>query len=208
MNREGRLAKSFYSILERRVMPVVNRQGWSADQISWAGLAASAASGLLFPLSPAAGGLFLLCAGLCDGLDGLVARSRGTASKAGAFLDSVLDRYGEIFVLLGIWGYLFRSGQALIPSTIAVFLAISGALLVSYTRARGEGLAVSCSSGLFQRGERILLLAMAGLLDILAPGAIMFMAVLGIAIGAHITAINRGRAIRARLLGAVDNKRR
>jgi len=200
MDRNSKLARGLYRLIEERILPLIDRHGLTADQLSWAGLAVSAAAGAAFVFSPAGGALLLLLAGLFDVVDGFTARSNGTASPAGAFLDSVLDRYGEVVVLIGVWGYLYRAEAAIIPATLLVFLALAGSFMVSYTRARGEGVAVSCGVGFFQRGERIVMLALGGLLDVLQPPIVMLATVALIGAGANMTAINRLRRIRRTLL--------
>jgi CDP-diacylglycerol--glycerol-3-phosphate 3-phosphatidyltransferase len=132
--------------------------------------------------------------GICDILDGRIARERGVASAYGGFLDSTLDRFAETFVFVGVAWYL--SGSAWMAA--ATVLAIAGSLLVSYTRARGEALGVVCTGGLAQRAERVVLLAVATLLDATLtrrlewpPGTLLSGAVVAIAVGSVGTAVYR-----------------
>ena len=107
------------------------------------------------------GGWGVLLGGMADVLDGRVARARGIADRAGAFLDSTLDRFAEVGAFVGL-AVLFRSSSL----TLAlVVIAMGGSLLVSYTRARGESQGVVCKLGVMQRAERLLLLGFGGLLD-------------------------------------------
>jgi CDP-diacylglycerol--glycerol-3-phosphate 3-phosphatidyltransferase len=108
---------------------------------------------------PSAGWMILL-SGLADVMDGEVARGRGMATQAGAFLDSTLDRFSEFAAFIGL-AVFFGSGWRV----VAVLVALGGSLLVSYTRARGESLGVLCKSGLMQRAERILLLGVGAIVD-------------------------------------------
>jgi CDP-diacylglycerol--glycerol-3-phosphate 3-phosphatidyltransferase len=103
------------------------------------------------------GGWLYILSGTLDMFDGKVARATGQSTRAGAFIDSVLDRYTEIFVLSGL-AYYFRE-TAMIAAALA---AIAGSLMVSYTRARGEGLGYSYREGGMQRAERIVYLGLAG----------------------------------------------
>jgi CDP-diacylglycerol--glycerol-3-phosphate 3-phosphatidyltransferase len=107
------------------------------------------------------GGWGVLLGGAADVLDGRVARARGLADRAGAFLDSTLDRFAEVGAFVGLV-ILFRSSA--LPVALAVS-AMGGSLLVSYARARGESLGVVCKLGIMQRAERLLLLGFGGLLD-------------------------------------------
>jgi len=99
------------------------------------------------------GGALVLFAGLFDMLDGQVARLGNMSSKFGALYDSVLDRYSEMIMFLGICYYLVAHHYFL--SSLFAFIALIGSMMVSYTRARAEGLGVECKGGLMQRPERV-----------------------------------------------------
>ncbi|WP_456384676.1 CDP-alcohol phosphatidyltransferase family protein [Desulfolithobacter sp.] len=195
MKRDTPLVQFFYNCLNRYILPLLDRYHVTPDQLTVTGLLLSGVAGLIFIWHPGLGAAMLLAGGLFDSLDGLVARARGSASKAGAFLDSVLDRYGELLVLAGIWGYMYRTDQPVVLATLAILFTLAGSLLVSYTRARGEGLGVSCTSGLFQRPERILLLALAGFMETLLPGRALLGMTLLLAILTNSTAVGRLLAI-------------
>ena len=107
-----------------------------------------------------AGGCLVLLGGLADVFDGIVARARNLVSPFGAFLDSTLDRFNEVAVFVGLAVYY----RDLVP-VVVILVALSGSLMVSYTRARGEGLGISCKLGVMQRAERMLLLGIASILD-------------------------------------------
>lgn len=99
-------------------------------------------------------GAMVLFAGLFDMLDGQVARLGKMSSSFGAMFDSVLDRYSELVLFLGICYYLISHNYFL--SSLFAFIAMIGSLMVSYTRARAEGLGVECKEGLMQRPERVI----------------------------------------------------
>ena len=108
-----------------------------------------------------AGGLLLLVSGVFDILDGQVARQGGMISTFGAFYDSTLDRVGEAALFGGIALHFLRGGLAPRQVTLGVMLAIvalAASLLVSYTRARAEGLGLECKVGIAARAERFLVL--------------------------------------------------
>lgn len=107
------------------------------------------------------GAAIMLLAGLCDILDGQVAREGRSETKFGALLDSTTDRYSEIFLYFGIGAYLVGQGEWLASGIL--FFALSGSLMVSYVRARAEGLGEDCKVGFMQRPERIVALAVGGL---------------------------------------------
>jgi CDP-diacylglycerol---glycerol-3-phosphate 3-phosphatidyltransferase len=102
------------------------------------------------------GGFMILFAGLFDMIDGRLARVTNQSSTFGAFFDSVLDRYSELVMFLGICFYLISQGYFL--SSLFAFIAMIGSVMVSYIRARAEGLGIECQDGLMQRPERIILI--------------------------------------------------
>jgi CDP-diacylglycerol--glycerol-3-phosphate 3-phosphatidyltransferase len=107
------------------------------------------------------GGLLLLVSGVFDILDGQVARLGGMSSTFGAFYDSTLDRVGEAALFGGIALHFLRGGLPVHTVSLGVMLAIAAlaaSLLVSYTRARAEGLGVECKVGIAARAERFLVL--------------------------------------------------
>ena len=113
---------------------------------------------------PQWGGLLLLVASGFDMVDGAIARASGTMTRFGGFLDSTLDRYSEVVVFLGVLIYLQGTADAEIGALL-VFVAGSGALLISYARARAEAAGYTAAVGLVARPERIILLALALLID-------------------------------------------
>jgi CDP-diacylglycerol---glycerol-3-phosphate 3-phosphatidyltransferase len=103
------------------------------------------------------GGFLLLVASAFDMLDGAVARATGTTSKFGGFLDSTLDRYSEVVVYLGVLVFMLDSDDAK-TGAILVLISATGALLISYARARAEAAGYTASVGLVARPERVILL--------------------------------------------------
>lgn len=182
---------------------VLVRAEVSPDVFNYLGVACGAAAGVAFADGTlSVGGWFVLFGGLADIFDGRIARARGLTNKYGAFMDSTLDRFAEVFAFVGVAWYLAdsRAGAAV------TLLAISASLLVSYTRARGEAVGVSGTGGIMQRAERLVVLALAGLFDSTAaarfgwaPGTLLFGAVSLIAVGALGTAVYRTAAIASTL---------
>jgi phosphatidylglycerophosphate synthase len=142
-----------------------------------------------------AGGLLVLFAGIFDMFDGAMARARNASTTFGAFFDSTLDRYSESIILFGLLFYAlqmpvmqdrfwpFRYEQ---PWMITlVFIAVVGSFMVSYAKARAEGLGLECKTGLLARPERVVILAI-GLLT----GAVIWALVI-LAIFSNVTAIER-----------------
>ncbi len=148
----------------RAISPVVRlllRSGVTPNALTTVGMLATVISAVAFGLGAIHwGGGFLLASGIIDTLDGQVARQSALTTKFGAFYDSTLDRVGDGATFIGIAAYLtYAPGVHLREvSVIACMLAIVAALLVSYMRARAEGLGINCSVGIFQRAERIILI--------------------------------------------------
>ncbi len=141
-------------------------------------------------------GVLLILAGVCDMIDGATARAGNRASVSGAFLDSTIDRYSEIVILLGALHYfLVRSPGAPESATVgAVFVALAGSLMVSYTRARAEAVGEECEVGLAERPERLVILIVGALLgrNVFRVG-IWILAALS-----HLTALQRVRHVLTR----------
>jgi len=108
-----------------------------------------------------AGGVILF-AGVFDMMDGRLARMGNMSSTFGALWDSTLDRYSELFSLFGVFCFLFS--QQWTWSGIVTFVAMVGSIMVSYVRARAEGLGIECKVGLMQRPERVVLTALGAIL--------------------------------------------
>ncbi|WP_266206151.1 CDP-alcohol phosphatidyltransferase family protein [Pontibacter kalidii] len=106
-------------------------------------------------------GALVLFAGVFDMLDGQVARLGNMKSTFGAMYDSVLDRYSEMIMFMGICYYLIAHHYLL--SSLFAFIALIGSMMVSYTRARAEGLGVECKGGLMQRPERVVLIGISAI---------------------------------------------
>jgi CDP-diacylglycerol--glycerol-3-phosphate 3-phosphatidyltransferase len=124
------------------------------DAVTWAQLAVSVLAGGAFWAGWLfVGGWLTIVAGTLDILDGGVARRTGVAGARGALVDSLIDRYAEFATFLGL-GAFFRHSWVLLPVALACF----GSLMVSYTRARAEGLGIELSLGRAQRPERYVIL--------------------------------------------------
>jgi len=134
---------------------------------------------------PVVGGVLLLLVNAFDMLDGSVARLSGRVTRFGAMLDSTLDRYPEALFFLGIMGWLSIRGDT--TTLLAAYIAIIGSLMVSYTRARAEGLGLHGEVGWLPRPERIILIGVALIFHqyLLAP-ALWLLAVL-----TNVTAVQR-----------------
>jgi CDP-diacylglycerol--glycerol-3-phosphate 3-phosphatidyltransferase len=112
-------------------------------------------------------GLAIILSGLLDLFDGVVARKLGKATAFGSFLDSVLDRYSDLLLLLAILIYYLRKED---PGLVILTAMVSmGTILIPYVRAKAESLQIPCTIGLMERAERIILLSIGTLFHSLEP---------------------------------------
>ena len=139
-------------------------------------------------------GVLVLLGGMWDIFDGQVARVSGMASKFGSFYDSTLDRISEIVVYMGLLSLYNNYGSALaeVWMIYVIFAAMGGSILVSYTRARAEGLGLDCKVGLMQRPERVVLIGAGSLLFGLDfNGVVLKSVIILVAVLTNLTAIQR-----------------
>ena len=161
---------SWKDTARERVRPLIltlDRWGFSPTAITIAGTVISivggwrVAEGNLFW-----GTLIFLFGSALDMLDGGLARLQGTVSRRGAFLDSCLDRFGEAAYLTGVAIYWMNSGHDNWQrAVILVLVTMFGAMATSYVRARAEGVGETCTVGVWQRTERVMLLGAGGLIS-------------------------------------------
>ncbi len=132
----------------------------SPNVVSFLGLLAGMGAGLLFAINLHVwAAVLIIISGVSDIVDGKVAAQANKKSLYGAIFDSTLDRYSEFFIYLGLAVY-FRNRWPL----WILFFTFLGSTMVSYTRARAEGLGIECKVGFMQRAERILLLILGTLI--------------------------------------------
>lgn len=174
----------------------------------YAGYQAGLTGEVPYSLVTWAGGL-IIGFSLFDMLDGQVARIGNMASTFGAMYDSVLDRYCEMFTLGGISYFFLCAGN--LPGALITYLAVIGSIMVSYVRARAEGLGLECKIGFMQRPERVIVTALGALLTgILGQNGVcwavevLFYAMVLIAVFANFTAIARILHSKAQLKGSAD----
>jgi phosphatidylglycerophosphate synthase len=193
----------------RIISPVghlLGRAGVHPNILSITGLLLSVVAGLFYSQGFFFWGAWIVViAGICDTLDGQIARQNNKNSAFGAFFDSTLDRYGDMFFFIGL-AYYFAGGQSFsavhaaavkgVPSpwtVLVIILTIAGSFMVSYTRARAEGLGVECRGGIMQRPERITLLVIGSLLGSVPVAGLLLIKItlLLLAVSTNVTAIYR-----------------
>jgi CDP-diacylglycerol--glycerol-3-phosphate 3-phosphatidyltransferase len=141
------------------LVPFLSKTGLTPDILSWIGLVISAAAAAMVALNHLlTGGVLVLVAGLFDILDGALARFTNRTTKFGALLDSTLDRLSEALLLFGLLILYLNSAYTI--EILLIFGVMVGSFLISYIRARAEGLEIECKTGLFTRAERVIILAL------------------------------------------------
>jgi len=153
--------------LDAPLSPILKRIRIHPNIFTITGFIITAIAALVIPYNIKLGGLLILAGGLFDMLDGISARVNNKVTKFGAFLDSVLDRYSDAFLFLSVAWYLASKGEH-----NGAFLSLGtlvGTFLISYARARAEGLGQECKTGIMERPERIILLILAALTGWFTP---------------------------------------
>lgn len=177
------IGAKFGHFLDKPLTPFVKKISLNPNVLTVAGFVVTITAAFVLPYNIKLGGLLILAGGLFDMLDGIIARVNNRATRFGAFLDSLLDRYADAFLFLSVAWYLASKGEH-----NGAFLSLGtliGAFLISYARARAEGLGESCSAGIMERPERIILLVFAAMADWFVP-VLWVMFVL-----THVTVIQR-----------------
>ena len=175
--------------IERPVARLFSRVGLTPNAVSLIGLAIAGGGAYVIAIGNWwAGGLIVLFAGIFDLFDGALARATGKVSDFGALLDSTIDRVSEAVVLLGLLAYYLSKNNDL--GSILVYVALVGSIMVSYMRARSEGLGIDCKVGVMTRPERVAAVGIGLIVGHWVP--VVVMVVLGV-IGAltTVTAIHR-----------------
>ena len=161
------LGDKFGKFFDSPLSPLARRIPLSPNTLSITGFFITVLAAIIIPFNLRLGGIIILFGGIFDMLDGLVARTSDKATEFGAFLDSVLDRYSDAFLFLAVAGY-FAEKNNYAGAYISLGTLI-GAFLISYARARAEGLSRSCHAGIMERPERIILLAFAAITGWIMP---------------------------------------
>ncbi|HEY4709958.1 MAG TPA: CDP-alcohol phosphatidyltransferase family protein [Candidatus Acidoferrales bacterium] len=167
-----------------RLAALLAPTGIPPNVITWCALVANLWAGMLFAAGrfAAAGGMMVL-AGLCDLLDGPVARLQNRVSLFGGFLDSILDRYADLMLFLGLLVYYAQVNR--FRYAVLAGAAMAGSVMVSYAKARAESLVPTSEIGFWERPERLVLMILGALTNRIDVALWL------LAIGPNITVIHR-----------------
>lgn len=161
------LSNYFGHFLDKPLSPVAKKIKINPNAITIIGFLITTVAAITIPYNLRLGGILIFCGGFFDMLDGIIARVNRRTTNFGAFLDSVLDRYSDSFLLLGFSWYFLKTG-----AITGMFLSLGtlvGTLIISYTKARAEGLGRDCRAGLMERPERVILMIFGALTGWILP---------------------------------------
>ncbi len=185
------LPQSLQNRFQNLLTPLIaslSRRGFHPNTFTLAGLILTLVAAAAMVMGHLrVGGLIILAGGLCDSIDGNLARTAGKATRFGALFDSTIDRYSEFVMFFGILAYFLTIGDPL--TAVVAFLALCGSIMVSYSRARAESLGFDAKAGLMQRAERIVFIGLGALIH----PAVFKLVIWGVAIFANLTALQRIR---------------
>ena len=193
--------RTYYAFIRRWMLPWLRRTRLTPNQMTAVGVFLAALVPVGFYFSLPAGLVFLALSGMADTLDGFLAREQGLqGSSFGAFWDSTLDRISDCFFLLGFWVLFWTTLPERFWPSLLMFLALLGTGLVSYTKARIEGLGGECRVGLMDRLIRtgyfilwaaLALLFRAHLESVLWSGLIVYLALVGFTVAQRVRQASR-----------------
>lgn len=168
----------------------LNAMGFTPNGVTLIGFLAMCVVGVVLANGYLAlGGALIVVAGIFDALDGSLARLTNRVSQFGAFLDSTTDRFAEGALYLGILFWYLQRGVTV--AAYLIYLTLLGSLMVSYTRARAEGIGVECKEGWLTRFERVVLLVIGLLLTALFGDAPILVVLAILTVFTNITALQR-----------------
>jgi CDP-diacylglycerol--glycerol-3-phosphate 3-phosphatidyltransferase len=164
MTNSAKVRKATSDYFTQPAVRLLARTGITPNTVTWLGFIITAgAAALVVTGNLLAAGFVVLVAGFFDMLDGALARTTNRVTRFGGILDSTLDRLSEAILLLSIL-VIYTRGQQ-VAESLLVGIALLGSLMVSYIRARVEGLGIECKVGWFTRPERVIILALGLLLS-------------------------------------------
>ncbi len=161
------IGEKFGHVFDKPLEGIARRIPFHPNTITAAGFLLTLCASAVLVSDLTLGGLLVLGASFFDVLDGVVARTNLKQSAFGAFLDSVLDRYCDAFIILAVGLNLLAAGNR--TGFVLSFISLVGSFLVSYTRARAEGLGFECGSGFLERPERVVLISLGAISGLIVP---------------------------------------
>lgn len=198
----NRYARAFFTRLMTPLASALVRAGISPDVVTLVGTLGVAAGALIFyPRGQLLVGTLVITAFVfSDTLDGVMARLLERSSTWGAFLDSTLDRVGDAAIFGGLVLWYFGAGDHAVTAVLALTCLVTGAL-VSYARARAEGLGMTANIGIAERADRLVAVLLAtGLVGLGAPGLLLTVVLALLAVASGVTVVQRVLEVRRQAL--------
>lgn len=161
------LSKKLGRSLERPLFRLALLVPFTPNTVTLTGFVLTIVACIVLSLNLEIGGILILLSGCFDMMDGAVARAKGMVTSYGAFLDSVLDRYADAAMFLAIFWYMVLRENT--SGMLLSLVSLVGSFLISYAKARAEGLGVSCNLGIMERPERVVLLAVGATTGYIIP---------------------------------------
>jgi len=193
--RDSVLGRWYFAVLRRTVLKWLGSR-LSPDQMTLFGVLLAALVPLGFAAAPLAGFLLMGLSALADSLDGQLAKLQGGGGPFGAFLDSTSDRVSDGFYLAGFWVAVSDAAECPIAESLAVFAALVSTGLISYSKARIEGLGGSCATGLMDRAVRTIFLLLWALALVILPARTLMVFWIGLGAYLLLVAFTVGQRIR------------
>ena len=179
MMRISEVRKTVSYYFSEPVVRLLAKTSITPNALTWSGFVVSVGAAVLIGTGHLfAAGFVVLVAGLFDIMDGALARSTNRATRFGAVLDSTLDRVAEAALLIGILA-MYAAEQS-VSGVLVTGVAWLGSLLVSYIRARAEGLGLECQVGIFTRPERVIILVLGLLLSQFDNALVIALAIIAV----------------------------
>lgn len=204
----NRYARAFVTKLLTPFARLLLRLGISPDVVTLVGTLGVCAGALVFfPQGHLLVGVLVITAFVfSDTVDGIMARLRGESSRWGAFLDSTLDRAGDAAIFAGLTIWYFQGGDDRPTAWLALLCLVLGSL-VSYVRARAEGLGMRADVGIAERAERLVAtLVAAGLVGLGVPDLLLTVVLAVLAAASLVTVVQRVVLVRKQVLEAEADK--
>ena len=161
------LSEKFSHVLDKPLAPIAGALSLNPNTVTILGMIIISSSAFIIPVNLFLGGLVILFGAAFDLMDGVIARINKRKTKFGAFLDSSLDRMGDGFIFFGLcWYFINQEHHLALGVTI---LGLIASLVISYVRARAESLGTTCSAGIIERPERLILIVFGCLTHLIWP---------------------------------------
>ncbi len=169
------LSNKYGHVFDKSLGKIAKKIPFSPNSITIAGFIITLFASCMLTSDLFTGGLLIIVGALFDMLDGIVARVKNKATRFGAFLDSVLDRYSDAFILLAIAYNLWNASN--MTGVILCLGTLIGSFMISYCRAKAEGIGEECKNGIMERPERLILISLGAISGFMIP-ALWFLIVL------------------------------